>query len=376
MTDTQNILQILIFSAPMFVSFFCCLLMLFAHKNNQKYAKPKEVLLVIAAYICSVFFWLSMVFYVALPEAFTYVQSFTYLCMLLTQALIYHIAFLLTATRKSERFSFVHYLVPLLITGTLFVWSFFVPFDIQLSIVLNRSVVPEGYEAYTALFTSKPTVFLLYNIIYSCLCLFRIRKYRKAVINYSADEHRSSLRWLYMLCILTLGTIPVTILFFLLGSDVFMQSALTFMTLFLTLLQDVILCYNLFAINYIIIPSNDEEVVADSNEKQPGLSKIFLERYFREKKPYLNPELKITDLIVELKTNRTYLSTFINQEYGMNFRRFINCWRLMEYEKMNSESDNSLLTNKERAFRAGFSDYRGYVRARKEKDNYPILIKK
>ena len=373
MKETQDILQILIFSAPMLVSFFCCLLMFFAHGNNRKRTKPKEVLLGIAAYICSVFFWLSMVFYVALPVAFAYVQSFTYLCMLFTQVIIYHIAFLLTATWKNERFSFVHYLIPLLITGTLFIWSFFVPFDIQLSIVLKRSVVPEGYEAYTVLFTSKPPIFLLYNIIYSCFCLFRIRKYRKTIINYSADEYRSSLRWLYILCILILGTLPVTILFFLLGTDAFMQSALTFMTIILTILQDIILCYNLFALNYIIISSNDEEVES-SNEKQSRLSKKALEQYFREKKPFLNPELKITDLVVELNTNRTYLSTFINQEYGMNFSRFINSWRLMEYEKMSSASDNALLTNKERAFSAGFSDYRSYLRIKREYDKEPLIF--
>ncbi|MDR2921205.1 MAG: hypothetical protein LBV72_17815 [Tannerella sp.] len=374
MTDTQNILQVLTFSAPMLVSFFCCLLMLFAHRKNQKHTKPKEVLLVIAVYLCSVFFWLSMVFYVALPVAFAYVQSFTYLSMLFSQVIIYHIAFLLTTTQKNERFSFVHYLIPLLIAGTLFIWSFFVPFDIQLSIVMNRSVVPEGYEAYTALFTSKPLVFFLYNIICSCLCLFRIRNYRKTVINYSADEHRSSLRWFYVLCILTLGTLPVTILFFLLGSDAFMQSALTFMTLILTILQDVILCYNLFAINYIIISPNDEEVES-SNEKQTGLSRNVIEQYFREEKPYLNPELKITDLIVVLNTNRTYLSAFINQEYGMNFRRFINYWRLKEYEELGFESKGTHFAGKERAFKAGFSDYRGYVRAKKEYDKNPVSFK-
>jgi len=105
------------------------------------------------------------------------------------------------------------------------------------------------------------------------------------------------------------------------------------------------------------------------NELQtPGedsLTKKELEKWILKYKPYLNPELKITDLIFEFQTNRTYLSAFINRKYGINFSRFINYWRLIEYEKMNADPANTLLTDKERALITGFSNYRGYLRANK-----------
>jgi len=39
-----------------------------------------------------------------------------------------------------------------------------------------------------------------------------------------------------------------------------------------------------------------------------------------------------------LFSNRTYISAFINREYGMNFNRFINNYRLKEIERLQSEA--------------------------------------
>jgi YesN/AraC family two-component response regulator len=50
--------------------------------------------------------------------------------------------------------------------------------------------------------------------------------------------------------------------------------------------------------------------------------------YFEVAKPYLNPDLKIDDLCIVLKTNRNYLSKTINNKYGMNFFNFINSFRI------------------------------------------------
>ena len=58
------------------------------------------------------------------------------------------------------------------------------------------------------------------------------------------------------------------------------------------------------------------------------LGKERVEKYLEDKKPYLNPEFKITDMAKDLFSNRSYISAFINREYGMNFNRFINHYRL------------------------------------------------
>ena len=40
----------------------------------------------------------------------------------------------------------------------------------------------------------------------------------------------------------------------------------------------------------------------------------------------------------DLFSNRTYISAFINREYGVNFNRFINNYRLKEVERLRSEA--------------------------------------
>ena len=51
-----------------------------------------------------------------------------------------------------------------------------------------------------------------------------------------------------------------------------------------------------------------------------------------EKRPYLDPELKMSDLSAMLFTNKVYLSRTINVVSGMNFSQFINSYRV-EYAK-------------------------------------------
>ena len=63
-------------------------------------------------------------------------------------------------------------------------------------------------------------------------------------------------------------------------------------------------------------------------------------RFFREHKPFLRPGYKMTDLVEDLDVNRTVLSAFINQTYGMNFNRYLNRFRLRELDRLRSHPAN------------------------------------
>ena len=95
------------------------------------------------------------------------------------------------------------------------------------------------------------------------------------------------------------------------------------------------------------------------------------EKYIYEHRPYLNPDLRITDLMQAFHTNRTYISRFINREYGMNFSRYINMLRLREMEALRNDPACSRLPEEERACLAGFSNFRSYQRVKRmaEKEN-------
>ena len=101
----------------------------------------------------------------------------------------------------------------------------------------------------------------------------------------------------------------------------------------------------------------------DENRRSERRRKF--EKYMHEHRPYLNPELRITDLIPAFRTNRTHLSRFINREFGMNFSRYINMLRLQEMEVLRNDRSCAHLSEEERACMAGFGSFRGYIRVKR-----------
>lgn len=65
-----------------------------------------------------------------------------------------------------------------------------------------------------------------------------------------------------------------------------------------------------------------------SVQTESELQKRFL-AYFEEKRPYLNPELSMADVVNALYTNKTYLSRMLNEGMGMNFNQTVNKYRVM-----------------------------------------------
>ena len=114
-----------------------------------------------------------------------------------------------------------------------------------------------------------------------------------------------------------------------------------------------------------IIPSKDcetEFIKKNKYRPNPPLTKKQFEAYLCKERPYLNPNLKITDLAISLSTNRTYLSGFINRVYGISFRQLINLYRLKEADRLGLSSDTDNITNI--AQKAGFGCYRSYLRTK------------
>ncbi len=59
-----------------------------------------------------------------------------------------------------------------------------------------------------------------------------------------------------------------------------------------------------------------------------GILRNRILKYMEDKKPYLNKELKASDLAYALGTNRSYISKVLNQEFSTTFYEFINKYRI------------------------------------------------
>ena len=78
-----------------------------------------------------------------------------------------------------------------------------------------------------------------------------------------------------------------------------------------------------------------------------------LEAWLEQDKPYLNPDFQLIDLRQVLPLNRTYLSQFINTEYGCSFYQWVNGLRISEAKRLMTEQPE--LKMQDVAKQCGFS---------------------
>ena len=81
-----------------------------------------------------------------------------------------------------------------------------------------------------------------------------------------------------------------------------------------------------------------------------------LEAWLEKDKPYLNPDFQLTDLRQVLPLNRSYLSRFINTEYGCSFFQWVNGLRVAEAKRLITEHPE--MTLEEVSKHCGFSSRR------------------
>ncbi|MDR0894614.1 MAG: hypothetical protein LBN06_04855 [Prevotellaceae bacterium] len=106
-------------------------------------------------------------------------------------------------------------------------------------------------------------------------------------------------------------------------------------------------------------------IQSNSRKRYHGkLDRHLFEQYIRQGKPYLNPGFRISDLVGEMDVNRSTLSQFVNQTYGINFSRYINRLRLEELTHLRSQPDNAHRRLDELVQQAGFRDIKHYRRVR------------
>lgn len=87
-----------------------------------------------------------------------------------------------------------------------------------------------------------------------------------------------------------------------------------------------------------------------------------LRSYFEIPQPYLQPNLKITDIASALNTNRTYVWKLIHMHLNTNFNDFVNKYRIQEVLRLLAEEEPCPKIN-EIALRAGFNSYTPFYNA-------------
>jgi AraC-like DNA-binding protein len=74
-------------------------------------------------------------------------------------------------------------------------------------------------------------------------------------------------------------------------------------------------------------------IIENNDEKYSELYENLL-HYFETQKPYMNPDLEITQVAIALETNIVYLSKAIKINRDMNFSTFVNIYRINKVKEM------------------------------------------
>lgn len=109
---------------------------------------------------------------------------------------------------------------------------------------------------------------------------------------------------------------------------------------------------------------NGGSSVPDNDDKY---EKIFrqIEEYIETRRPYLNPDFKITQMANDLHINMAYITKSISKKRNMNFNSFINAYRI-ENVKMRMQTDTSRYTLEYIYLSSGFKSQSSFNRAFKQ----------
>jgi len=350
--------------APFYTALTCVILLLLINASGKN-----------GIYVLLILFLTTIITNWLVMNTFYYLSSDAIILMpllflgLLNPVLLYHFIFLLTRLDKEEEFTRKHYLFAAIAY-------------LAILCIFGRSFFIYGKElTFMSTVDLMPPIRAIFSLFYTVLVIKRIRMYRKEVLHIFSDQQKASLVWLSPILGIYIIQIALPLIALISGIDDdggnYTNPFLFLIVLFVSF-QNISLTYNVIAGNFeTISPKSSQEnnrllseeaiieIEIPKNNTNDAM-KEKLENYFGQEKPYLQSDLRIMDLIIPLQTNRTYLSTFINQTYNMNFCGFINHFRIVEYEKFRSDPKNHSISNNELAIEAGFTNYKAYLRAKQK----------
>ena len=377
MIDFNLYLNTLVILIPVFTASACMLLTAFSIHNCHT-PQEKTLMAIHIRFLLMIFMsWFTVFCYLFFPKAFVFLNIPCLAGFVLAPVFFFRVIRFLARPDRKEQFSPLHYLAPALIGLVFLTWSLFVPFDVQVEIVTSRELFIAGkYALYSRLFTSKPVLRVIFMLLYySFIARQLVNYYRKASCKDSFVLKPA--RWVIFLIILSLIFAFSSVMSFLIPRKSAISSVYTAITAFVITGQFLLLTFHIIRRKYLLyaLPAGSNDNADPDAEKKKTedigrrrmhsgkLTRSRLNTYFREQKPYLRKDYKIADLVEAMDVNRSVLSAFINNNYNVNFNRFVNQWRLREIKRLQILPSNKGKSVAKLFHEAGFTELRQYYRA-------------
>ena len=240
--------------------------------------------------------------------------------------------------------------------------------------VLTGAEKGKGITAYMhVVYLAGRLIFIVQTVLYLVLNFRLILNNNRVLQNFYSNIESRKLGWVQFFNICMAFTSISSISLAVIGREKFLNHE------YYLILPSLIFSLMLFIIGY--LGNKQRQIFSEKralkvvstytvDEAIPDKLKEDLITLFKNKKVYLQKDLKIWDISGFLATNRTYISRIINQDFDMNFCSFVNNYRI-EHAK-NLLAQNKHYSNEEIAELSGFGSVNSFYRVFKQKENISI----
>jgi len=299
--------------------------------------------------------------------------DFLFLAALLAFYPSYYLYLFSAFNFKISKAKWVYHFIPsILIALTMIIVSFMAKpedFQIYLNNNINGTALTTSYAyALDFVYDFGRIIHLLQIILYTYLAIRIIIVGKKSMANSFSNLENYQLKYFYTTTIsfISLMSIPgfyITLM----GRTKFSNNdfSLLYLSIIFTILYLILAIIGLKQ-----IPSK-EKINGFKSQKAIGKDTLNIEKkilnYFKNEKPWQQPDLSIWEVANQIGTNRTYISYIINENFNHNFNSFVNKYRMEEAKKLLVKKTKIPIT--EVSDLSGFGSVNSFIRIFKKEEN-------
>ena len=373
----EMILQGFFIVMPIFISLFWTILLLLDKKNNI----PKRYL-AFFFFLATISYFVYALFFYGERKLFVFWDNIYLFTSLATYPLFYN--YIRSVTKdESLPLKRMLLLLPSLCMAIFSFWLYFSMTPQEVSIYFEEIVWrrPEKNEIFSPLLQLQLLKLQLFKVVFTLQVMGtlycshkQIKEYNNRIKKFSSYSCNKQLSPINQLFYLFLAGSVILLIICLAGREylfnrswsialtALLHSIFLFVIGFIGFYQDdTIAEFNrdLQAADITDTEKSTEEFETKST-KQRYLQR--LDQLMQEEQLFKNPDIKITDIVVMLGSNRTYVSQLINEEKGVNFREWINRYRVEYVKEFMIDPEQSHLSIIAIAEMAGFSSKSTFYR--------------
>lgn len=332
----------LIIYTPMYVTCFWAIILIMTRKKDNR-AKHFLGVFMVAAFLL---YFSHAIFFKQYLGIYVYIEPIYIMSSLMVYPLYYWYIKLLTV-EVSINYKNLWMLVPGLFFGLVTAGLYlFMSYEEQLAYLKHHlfqenSVIIESsvFKLQRYVYLASRLVFAIQVFAFLVLGSRLVLQYNKRIANFYSNLESKNISWVNLLLISFVITSLMSIVFNIIGKAYFFDheslllipSAIFSTLLFLIGIQGYLQDHTVVDLE---IDETQKIDVTDIKKYNSDLLKDHLLEIFNEGEIYKQADLKITQISAVLKTNRTYISNLINNEFSCTFNEFVNQYRIKEAKRL------------------------------------------